>query len=396
MMKPKIIKTDFDYQTALAHLETLMDAQPGTPEEEELELFAVLIENYEQEHFPIGLPDPIAAIQFRMEQQGLTRKDLIPFIGSQSKVSEVLNKKRPLSLGMIRALYKGLGIPAEVLLQEPGRSLAEPKYDMNHYPFAEMFNRGYFMFTGTLQQAKECAEELLEQLFAPLKGHVPEPVYCRYSDGQMDEFALAAWQARVLALAEELDLPPYTHKKLTPEFVRDVVKLSNLSQGPVLAKELLQKRGIPLVVLPHLPQTYLDGACFKSPDGRPIIGLTLRHDRLDNFWFTLVHELAHIHRHLENGDLVFFDDTEQGTQHSCNQQEIEANQLTSDWLISLEAWNQEGKTLNSKIRIEAFAEKLGISSAIVVGRVRWYTDNYTHFSQMLGHRTVKKLFANEN
>ncbi len=122
-MKPKVIKTQTDYRAALAHLETLMDAQPGTPQAEELELFAVLIENYEREHFPIGLPDPVEAIKFRMEQQGLTRKDLARYIGSLSKVSEVLNRKRPLSLAMIRALHLGLGIPAEVLLQAPQRSV---------------------------------------------------------------------------------------------------------------------------------------------------------------------------------------------------------------------------------------------------------------------------------
>ena len=122
-MKPKVIKTRADYQAALAYLETLMDAESGTPQEEELELFAVLLDNYEREHFPIGLPDPVEAIKFRMEQQGLTRRDLEPFIGSQSKVSEVLNRRRSLSVAMIRALHTGLDIPAEVLLQESGQRL---------------------------------------------------------------------------------------------------------------------------------------------------------------------------------------------------------------------------------------------------------------------------------
>lgn len=125
-MKPKIIKNEADYQAALAYLETLMDAQPGTPEEEELELFALLIETYEQTVFPIDLPDPISAIEFRMEQQGLKRKDLEPYIGSQSKVSEVLSGKRALSMAMIRALHAGLDIPLEVLLQKPEKSLLQP------------------------------------------------------------------------------------------------------------------------------------------------------------------------------------------------------------------------------------------------------------------------------
>ncbi|MBU4374764.1 MAG: hypothetical protein KJ714_10115 [Euryarchaeota archaeon] len=140
MIKPKVIKSEAEYQEALAHLEALMDAQPGTPEEEELELFAVLIEKYEQEHFPIGLPDPVEAIKFRMDQLGLTRKDLIPYIGSQSKVSEVLNGKRPLSLSMIRALQQGLEIPIEVLLQEQGKCLESPKYDLRAYSLQE---KGY-------------------------------------------------------------------------------------------------------------------------------------------------------------------------------------------------------------------------------------------------------------
>lgn len=123
-MEPKVIKTEAEYEAALAHVATLMDAQPGSPEEQELELFALLVERYEQEHFPIAPPDPVEAILFRMEQEGLTRKDLTAYIGSPSKVSEVLNRKRPLSLSMIRALHKGLGIPAEVLVQEPRKQAA--------------------------------------------------------------------------------------------------------------------------------------------------------------------------------------------------------------------------------------------------------------------------------
>jgi HTH-type transcriptional regulator/antitoxin HigA len=129
-MKPKIIKSDLEYRSALAYLHSLMAAAPGSPEEEQLELVSILIEKYENEHFPIDLPDPIEAIKFSMEQQGLARKDLVPYIGSQSKVSEVLNGKRPLSLSMIRALEKGLGIPSEVLLQEPGKKPQAPDYGL--------------------------------------------------------------------------------------------------------------------------------------------------------------------------------------------------------------------------------------------------------------------------
>ncbi len=121
-MATKLIKTKQDYKTAMARIDALMDAAPGTPEGEELELLASLVESYEQNYFPIDLPDPIAAIRFRMDQQGLTQQDLVQYIGSRSKVSEILSGKRSLSLAMIRALNLGLGIPAEVLLQKKGAS----------------------------------------------------------------------------------------------------------------------------------------------------------------------------------------------------------------------------------------------------------------------------------
>lgn len=116
----KLIKTDVEYETALKEAESLieLDPMPGTPEGDRLELLVFLISRYEDKKFPLDLPGPIDALKFRMEQQGLTANDLVQYLGSRSKVSEVLNGKRPLSLRMIRALYRGLGIPAEVLLQE--------------------------------------------------------------------------------------------------------------------------------------------------------------------------------------------------------------------------------------------------------------------------------------
>lgn len=123
MMKAKIIRTEYDYEAALKRVEALMDAAPGSAEFEELELLTLLIEKYEDEQYPIDFPDPVEAIKFRMEQVGLDRKDMIQYLGSQSKVSEVLNHKRPLSLAMIRALSQGLGIPAEVLVQRADQAL---------------------------------------------------------------------------------------------------------------------------------------------------------------------------------------------------------------------------------------------------------------------------------
>jgi len=112
------IRTEEDYDTALARIEEIWDAEPGTQESDELDLLSILVEAYEEEHHPIDPPDPIEAIKFRMEQMGLTRKDLEPFIGHRGRVAEVLNRKRGLSIDMIRNLSEGLGIPADVLIEK--------------------------------------------------------------------------------------------------------------------------------------------------------------------------------------------------------------------------------------------------------------------------------------
>jgi HTH-type transcriptional regulator / antitoxin HigA len=117
-MNVKPIKTKADYQDALARVERLMSAKLGTNKGDELDVLATLVEAYERKHFPIATADPVEAILFRIEEQGLKRKDLEPFIGSRHRVSEVLNRKRSLSIEMIRRLHSGLQIPLETLVGE--------------------------------------------------------------------------------------------------------------------------------------------------------------------------------------------------------------------------------------------------------------------------------------
>jgi HTH-type transcriptional regulator/antitoxin HigA len=115
-MDIKPIKTEADYEAALKEIEGLFDAEPGTPEGDRLKILATLVEAYEDEHYDIPAPDPIEAILYYMESRGLTRADLEPYIGSRARVSEILNRKRPLTLAMIQRLNQ-LGIPAEALIQ---------------------------------------------------------------------------------------------------------------------------------------------------------------------------------------------------------------------------------------------------------------------------------------
>ena len=117
-MNIKPIRNEEDYQDAMLRLENIFDAKRGTEEGDELEILALLIDNYESENFPMGMPDPISAIKFRMEQMGLKQKDLVEMVGFKSRVSEVMNKKRKLTLEMIRKLNTNLNIPTEVLIQD--------------------------------------------------------------------------------------------------------------------------------------------------------------------------------------------------------------------------------------------------------------------------------------
>ena len=116
-MEIKPIKNEVDYQATLKEIELLFDAPPDTPEGDRLEVLTTLVESYEEKHYSIPMPDPIEAILYHMESRGLTRRDLEPFIGSRARVSEGLNRKRALTMEMIRNLHKGFGIPAEVLIK---------------------------------------------------------------------------------------------------------------------------------------------------------------------------------------------------------------------------------------------------------------------------------------
>ena len=117
-MEIKPVNTEQDYENSLNRLEDIFEAKKGTNEGDELEILSILIDKYEEKHFPIGMPDPIEAIKFRMEQMGMKQKDLAEVVGLKSRVSEILNKKRKLTLEMIRKISSKLHIPTDILVQE--------------------------------------------------------------------------------------------------------------------------------------------------------------------------------------------------------------------------------------------------------------------------------------
>lgn len=391
----RVIKTQRDYADALARLSALMDKdfQAGSSDDSELELLALVIESYERSKVPSVSPDPIEAILFRMDQQQLGKKDLVPYIGSISKVSEVLSRKRPLSLAMIRKLHAGLHIPAEVLIagseDEDIDLSSEPQYNYARFPLMEMWERGHFVdFKGGIKQVREYAEDLVRKFMRGCLGDGIRPALLRaplHQSGArvMDEYALLVWRICVLKNARSLKLvTQYQSDIITGDWLRDLAKLSRFEKGPRLAQEFLADNGIALVIEPHYKKTYLDGAAMLD-DRLPIVALTLRHDRLDNFWFALMHELVHVQKHLKASHLFIADNLDDKTRLSKEEQE--ADQGARDALIPAVEWER------SSVRIAptpenaiALANKLRIHPAIVAGRARYEAQNWRLLAGLLG------------
>jgi len=405
MIMQKVIKTELDYNSALARIDELMDAMPDTPEFDELELLSTLVEIYEDKNYPIDMPDPVSAIKFRMEQLGLNQQDLVPFIGNRSKISEILNGKRKLSLSMMRALNKGLGIPSEVLLQEPNALLLEdgPRLEWEKFPIKEMVKKGWI--AGASDVVTE-GEEIIRDLINNAGGL--EAVGCclfRRSKGarentKNDSFALTAWCLKILEIANSKGLSnQYAEGSVNDVFLRETARLSYFYNGPALAKEYLEKHGINLIILEHLSKTYLDGAVIFPSNKNPVIGLTLRYDRLDNFWFCLLHELAHLSKHMETNDSgIIIDDLDLRKYDDSKEDSLErqADSIAKEALIPSEEWatmefSSESGTRQTQI-IE-FAQKLKINPAVLAGRIRFETNNYRRFSNLLGHGEVSKHFS---
>ncbi|MBW1800586.1 MAG: ImmA/IrrE family metallo-endopeptidase [Deltaproteobacteria bacterium] len=397
----KLIKTEEDYTLALERIEGLMDAEADTPEADELELLSTLVEMYEEKHYPIDLPDPVEAIRFRMEQLGLKQQDLIPFMGSRSKVSEVINRKKPLTLSMMRGLSRGLGIPAEVLLHEPDAGFPESFSDLewNRFPVAEMVRRGWLMADDySVDQNEELMRHFisraggLEAISAALlrQGHSAR------MNAKADRYAVSAWCLRVLELARAKALKqPYKKGTLNNASLKEIARLSYFSNGPILAREYLEKQVIQLIVVPHLPRTYLDGAAMLLPDGSPAVGLTLRYDRIDNFWFSLIHELVHVAKHLTGDKQIIVDDFDlrRHERGGLDRVEQEADQLASSSLIPKRYWERISAmdSVSSK-EVKAIAEKLKIHPAIIAGRIRLERNNYRLLTKLVGQGEVRKLF----
>ena len=392
------INSESEYKTALAEIEELIDrgALAGTPDGDRLNLLTLLVQDYEQKRIELGTPDPVEAIKFRMEQMNLTPRDLVPLMGSRSKVSEVLSRKRPLTLSMVRALHKGLGIPARSLLEEQFLfGLGEDGTDWDRFPVREMIARGWIKESASNIHSE--AKEVMQRFLAPLgRDWMPVAMHkqTRYvrSARQMDIYALAAWKARVCIRAlEARPSARFQPSVLTPDFMHELAHLSTLTDGPRHAQEYLEKVGVSFLVEPHLPETYLDGAAILAGPEQPIVALTIRHDRIDNFWFVLMHELAHVSRHLSGDIAAIYDDLD--VEDSTNSNEQEADHIAGEALIPEAEWKKSpASSLRTPDAVHHLASRLRIHPAIVAGRIRHHYKSYRVLNRLVGQGEVRRLF----
>lgn len=397
MIEAKVIRTEKQYLAYLNEVQILISEglKLNSKKSDRLELLTVLLEAYENSKYPVEAPDPIDAILFRMNEKGLKQADLIPYFGTSSRVSEILNRKRPLTVHMIRALTIGLGISADTLV---GASLSDTPVtkadvDWSKFPIKEMVRRGWIENIGKV--AKDSAEDSVKGFIAGAGLQFGAASFRKTFYGEAEtptsRYALYAWLARVIQKARDKkdSLVEFDADVLSARYLKDLAQLSRFDVGPSLAIEQLEKSGIAVVIEPALKGTLLDGAAFKDADGTPIIGLTLRYDRLDNFWYTLIHEVAHVWRHVTDRD-AFLDDLDASSE---DRREAEANRLAREAFIPRVQWRRSEAYMSpSKESIEKFAKELKISPAVIAGRLRKESGNYGLFSDLVGQNQVRKLF----
>lgn len=359
-------------------------AQTDDDAVDELLVLQAIVEQWERGRFALTVT-PSEAIKFRMEQGGITRRDLIPILGTKSRVSEILNGQRQLTVDQIRALNRHFGIPTEALI---GTLRHEPTSGRSTASDAAIAKLRELKVMGP--------HESIDAFLARATRLSPAVAMLRKTrtdrtNAKTDLGALEAWCSAVLVKAEaEQPLATHMNKRKGMALGRQLAMLSKEENGPRKAAEFLKSIGVVFITMDHLPGTFLDGAAICRGDGTPVIALTLRHDRLDNFWFTLLHEFAHVCLHLSKSTQLIVDDLEVS---SSDGMEAEADAFARDALIPATTWERLLSAGADTTCIDRVAAEAQIHPAIVAGRWRWENSDYRRFSKLLGHGRVRCNFA---
>ena len=390
----KPIRNDNDYEDALSLAEELVTANPApnTDEADQLSILATLIENYEKSAFPMEIPSAIDAIKFRMDQLDLRSADLVPYLGSASRVSEILSGKRQLTVDMINALSGGLGIPEKALLK---KEASENEYSRNITAtvFKQMLSRGYFEESNLIDHPA-----ILEQFFSK---HALQPAMLHRkskfrTDNSSNIYPIVAWANRVLDKASLIQANKYSVGTVNLVYMRNIAKFSaDEEHGVKNAIAHLRNDGVKVIIEPALMGTKLDGAAIFENKDNPVIGLTLRYDRLDNFWFTLMHELAHVALHSKLDETFIYDDLE-SKNDSLPEIERDADSLAGEALVESVKWEvSPARIIPSPLAALALAHELGVHVAIIAGKARYESGNWKYLSSTVNKYTIRDQFKEE-
>ena len=270
--------------------------------------------------------------------------------------------------------------------------------DWTKFPIEEAFERGWIATSENKSKI-----DAFKEWFNDAKCSYGTSAFHRRQiseDENTNKEAILTWEARVLQLAEvELKKLSIVDFELDERWLTDLVRLSTREDGPILTKKALREQGILLIIEKYLSKTHLDGAAMLSHEGVPIVALTIRGDRLDYFWFTLLHELGHVYCHLYgSSNFSFFDqrssnDDEDSSQFLGNELEVQANEFASKKLVDPKTWDTcLSRFSATEDSVIADANRLKIHPSIIAGRIRHERKDYSILSSLIGQGKLHKLF----
>jgi HTH-type transcriptional regulator / antitoxin HigA len=340
--------------------------------------------------------DPGALVIVARIARGWSQKELARrvFLPEQQIQRYEAERYRSISLGNLIRVARALGVQLTADLTKTLKDSWIPAYEMSQADVQKVLKHA--RAHGWLEKIDQSDETGINQIKRTVAEHVGEygtPSLLRTGlniDDNPDDWLLLSWKAQVTRKAlAAMQHERTKYRPLDVSWLKELVQLSTLDDGPLRARKLLADHGIILIAEPQIAGLKVDGAAFLVND-TPVIGLTLLRDRLDNFWFTLLHEVGHIILHYRTGLASgFFDDIESPT---VDEFEKQADQFASNMLIPEELWTRSPARIARSVEpLERLARQLGIAPAIVFGRVRMERGDYSLFSDKIGRGTVRKL-----